>query len=403
MPGAALVGAALNTHASRAFGLWVGGVDVIADPVAPPDYWVPIDSVHVQEAGPGNVSSMDFVIECSGISPLVVGDGMDVRFWNLNATNQYPIFLGWIDHVDIENMPGDVATRYQVACTGIEAVLDWSLITSDMTIPAATTPESAVLACVGNATGNALGWLSALVNGNLTGSSDYIAGGVADGIAPSLNAAVVITAGTTLRAAILQVAGQVTIVNGATSPQIPINVSVGMYGYLLFFTYLSTAHFNAITLDDDPPLSASPPAENLKYGIDASQVRGVIVKGTGVTAFVGDGSGKPGAVALVSDTTITTTAAAQSAGTAYLTQYASQIRGSFEQQDWAPTVLSVQRPGGAVHIGDARVAPVNIDAMITGIDKTWNPSQRENWLVSFGGNPPSVTALTRQLTRGTLS
>jgi hypothetical protein len=57
----AVTAAALTDHSARAYGLYVNGLDLIKQPSVP-GYGVPIDSIHVREAGPGGVSSMSFTV-----------------------------------------------------------------------------------------------------------------------------------------------------------------------------------------------------------------------------------------------------------------------------------------------------------------------------------------------------
>jgi hypothetical protein len=127
----------------------------------------------------------------------------------------------------------------------------------------------------------------------------------------------------------------------------------------------------------------------------------VIVKGTGVTVFVSDGTGKEGPVANLVDTTITTAAAAAVAGRNYLAPYLTQARGSYVLSDRAPSTQSY--PGGFVTISDARLGLSTVDFAVGSVTRTFNPSQRENWTVTFGGQAPSAAGLMRQLTRNQLS
>src|SRR6185436_20938617 len=95
------------------------------------------------------------------------------------------------------------------------------------------------------------------------------------------------------------------------------------------------------------------------------------------------------------DSTITTLAAAVAAGTAYLAQYASTARGRFGVSD--TIILQSHVFHSYARIIDARVGLASQDFAISSYARTFNPSGRENIVISFGGDPPSVTALTRQL------
>jgi hypothetical protein len=397
MPGAAIVAAALNTAASRSKGLFVGSVDVIADPVAPVDYAVPIESVTIDHKGPCGVSSMTFTVECYGVPAAVsIADGMDVRFYDF--TNTRTLFAGFVDHVDIENLPGDRGTVYRVECVGYEAILDWSVLAADLTIPQGTAVDTAVQIVFASCTGTSLGRINATANPSGP-STDANPIGVS-GVLPFPFVPLTIPAGTTMREAIRQCAAQIAFADPTES----LVSTVDFNGGLRFFVTAAVdlggvSNWNFSAINNDSPSSSN--GEVTSYGIDAAQYRGVLVKGTGVTVFVPNGSGKEGAIAVLTDTTITTIAQATVAGNAYLASYATQARGSYQLTDKAPATSSI--PGGKVTITDQRLGLSATVFSVGSLRRTFNNSQRENWTVAFGGQPPSVAALARQLTRTTLS
>jgi hypothetical protein len=154
-----------------------------------------------------------------------------------------------------------------------------------------------------------------------------------------------------------------------------------------------TADYGSMTLLDD---ISGTPAESLQYGIEAANVRGVFVNGTGVSAFVTDGSGKVGPINYVSDATIDTQAKATNYATNVLAGYAVPIRGQLRRESWLPT-LDIH-PGSSLFLTDARLGIVNVGRIITNLSKTFEGGKLETWVVAFGGNPPSVSTLIRKLT-----
>jgi hypothetical protein len=132
------------------------------------------------------------------------------------------------------------------------------------------------------------------------------------------------------------------------------------------------------------------------------------VRGTGVSAIVSDGTGKAGPTAVLDDSTLTTVDAAQAAGQAYLAQYASSARASFSLTDTNILTANLAHAFAlGVDITDARVglsAASDDTFRVTNLARSnFSGDGDEDVTFSFGGNPPSVTALTRQLTRTTLS
>jgi len=411
----AILAAALNTAASRSKALWVGGVDVIYDPLGPTiNYAVPIDTVIVDHMGPGGVSSMEFTVELPNPTGSVsIGEGMDVRFYDF--TKGWYDFYGFVDHVDVENMDGSVGTRYRVRCTGIEAVLDWSVMPSDLVVPAGLNCDAAAQLVFANAVGTSLGRLHAGANGTTNVSSDAlpVASAPSFSTTATVGATFTISAGTTLREALRAVVGSFVYIPNGSAASETFLVTVDFLGGLRFFgegqtsgNWSSSAdQWDFPQIDNDPPYAAlSYVGEVTTYGIDAAQVRAVLVRGTGVTQMVVDGTGKEGPVAVLDDSSVTTTAQAIVVGTNYLTDYASDVRGSLELTDW-PVWASQSRPGGYFTLGitDARLGLSAVTLRGSEVVKTYNPSGRQNWTVSFGAATPSLAGLTRQLTRTTLS
>lgn len=397
MPTQAIIGAALNTAAVRTKGLWLAGTDVIAQPTTPPTYAVPMESVRIDHQGPGGVSSMDFDVECYTVPPNVpVSDGMEVRFYNF--TDSEYLFYGFVDHVDIVNLTGSRGTVYHVTCVGIEAVLDWSQLAADLTVPAGLDLAAAVQSVFANCTGTSLYRIRsfATTGGTSNDTTPIASGGI------TLQNAITISAGTTLREGIRSVVAQ-AFPTGSSSAWL---WTIDFQGNLRLAQASLISNWDFFAVNNDTAAGTGP-AESLSYGIDAAQYHAVLVKGTGVTAFVSDGTGKEGPIATLNDASITTVAQAQAAGLFYLNGYSQTARGSFERQDRAPQGIGggtpYGKPGGGVFVTDTRLGLSAVYFTVKSVQKTFNPSQRENWTLAFGGLPPSVASLARQLTRDTRS
>lgn len=392
----------LNSAAVRTKLLTVGGVDVIKQPGNTTNpYGVPLDSIEVEEAGPGGVSSMRFVINDPAIS-VIVQDGMDIRFHDI--TNDVPIFSGWVQSWRYLPAFGQQGRRIEVTAIGGEAVLDWAFVAS-LTIPAGTDFRAAVQSAVANAEG--IRDLRPFANPAITAGPStqampianlYLGGGDAQG---SISSAVVLN-GVSLREAIRQIGAVSTYQSWYYGgPAADIYATVDAYKGLRVWRKSSTINdpgdYTTLTIDDTP--SGSIRAEGLNHEVDAAGiVRAVYITGGNAlgTGLVTDGTGKPGPVASFSDSTILTADALAQAGQNFLAQYAVGSRGSFNLIDHTPTVTV--HAGGAVTITDARAGLAAQSFYIMSIRKTFN-AVRQTWSISYGGLPPSAMRLTRRLTR----
>lgn len=382
---------------ARTKGLYLGGTDVLLVPGTSGNRTgVPIESVSITEQGPGGVSSMSFTIE-DPTSIATVAEGMDVRFTDI--TNDEVDFLGWVQSFTLRPDFGNTGRSIDIVAMGVEAVLDWAVLNTDLVFPAASISTTAqfVQAIAGNATG--LGPLNA---GSKTGGS--IQALPVDSQTASNTYAFTIPAGTPVRDAIRQ-GWQAVSASVITTPPSTYNATVDFTYGLRFFVGAGGSnkpsdYVNMTVVDT----IAGTPGEDLQYAVDASgHVHAVFVRGTGAGIFatITDGTGLMGDVASINDTTLTTLAMVQDAGATYLAQFQTSARGSFHKIDWAPPI-SVHTSSLAI-ITDARAGLSATVFVIMQIDKTFNPSTRENWAVSFGGLPPSGARLIRRLTRGTLS
>ena len=195
MPGAAVVATQLATPLPHPYGLWVGNRDVINDPAGA--YAVPIDSISVIEAAPGDVSSMQFAIEDYRLR-VAISPGDEVRFWSFITGR--PIFLGYVQAYTLSPDFGEQGRRFDVAAVGIESILDWAILPAPLTFPLGTNLAVAIQSVVANATG--LGDLRAYVGSGPSSQAFPMGAGT-----PTLVGAVTLTVGMSVRQAIATLIG----------------------------------------------------------------------------------------------------------------------------------------------------------------------------------------------------
>lgn len=358
----------------------------------------PIGTVQITEAGPGSVSSATFTIEDTG-NVVSISDGMDVRIHDL--TNNRPLFLGWVQAFSVIPDFGQQGRRIEVTAVGVEAVLDWALTTSDLTFPALSigttyTVETVIQMIVANSTGAGplrSGAGSAFPSGEQ-------ANPVGNTWTYSNPASFSIPTGTTVREAIRTVFSQrAGEQNGAL---VTVDFTYGLRAWADSDLTDPSDYLDA-TVNNIP--GGTDVSESLAYSIVALDIpRAVVVRGASLVVVVTGASGKMGPVAGITDTNLTTTTAAQAAGRAYLAAFRSGLRGQYQRTDWSPPGVGPWvYAGSLVVITDARAGLSSSTFRIMQIDKTFNPSGRENWSISFGGAAPSGAALMRRLTRATLS
>lgn len=405
MPLAATIVTQLTSGAVRAKALYLGGVDVLFDPGGGGNrVGVPIETVHVLEAAADGVSSMDFSIDDPALA-VSISNGMEVLFWDI--TNDRPIFRGFVQ--SYVAMPAFGTGRaIDVICVGVEILMDWATLATDMTFDA-TTLNNKIAAVVQSLAANmtGLGPIRAIANASIT--PNQAAPMMADSAAGAVvTTPMTFTAGTSLRECIRQY-GVAKTLAGSNLAGNGFSATIDFYmGLRLYFKADVSAWLNTYDPTDylvltvtDTAASATV-AEDLRYALDASSVvRGVWVVYTGGRVFVSDGTGILGPISLMTDTTITSAANATAAGVAYLASFATGVRGSFGLSDRARTVDVWA--GSAVSLTDDQLGLAPYWGRIHQLDKTFNSSGRENWTVAFGGPRPSVASAIRRLTRDTLS
>jgi hypothetical protein len=410
----ALIATVSGAHPTYRASLTVGGLNVLLPPVTGGNQpGVPLDSISVDEQGPGGVSGMSFRYEqpvTSGPPPFSPGD--DVQFWDV--TNNVPYFGGFV--AEFSNRPdfGNQGRSIEVNCVGYESVLDWAVLTADVTYfgrPDVGGPPFAVIFidAVQSVAANALGTGPLRTFGG-PGSANFEstqAGPVswcfypdfATGGAIFLQYPVTINAGTTLREAIRMLAA-----------------ASGQGGFIstpdrMIATVATVDFYYGLRITIDAPNKAWAPeyltltetsAENLSHDTDGAQaVRGVFVHGLNAagTGVMTDGTGRIGRIAYINDQTADTAIKLGQTAGAYLAQFRVDERGTLEIQDAAPT--AGVRPGSLLALTDAATGATGTYRVMA-IRKTFTGA-RENWTVTYGGLPPSAANLMRRLTRDTLS
>lgn len=397
----AVLAAALTDHTAHPYGLFVGGVDVIRQPGTGGSlYGTPIEFVAVAERGPGAVSSMEFVIEDPS-QAVTLAKGQEVQFWDL--ANTAFLFRGYVDHWT--SRPLVTGRVYNVSATGVEAWLDWLLLTTAFTVNTSF-----------NVSGN-IETLTQSIPSPLVCVRETIGGygsrgaGIATGLGPGATntsiASGTIAGGTTLREtirAILALGNQTTSGNGS------LNVSTTVDFYLTLRVWANDdANYVNLTQPDDyttltvnDVIGGAIVAEGLQYSVEPDDICHEVYIAGGNAAgsgLFGDGTGIRGRMGYVADAAILTAADATIRAFNFLATESASVRGTFSVTDFTP--VTTVHAGSVLNITDSPTAATG-QYRIFGIDKTFNPSGRQNWTVSFGGLPPSGATLIRQLTRGTL-
>ncbi len=418
MLGAVLAAGPAAGLPARTKGLYVDGLDVLLAPALFPGagnrMGVPIESVKVQELGPGGVSSMTFVVEDPTASAFAAVEGSEVRLEDL--ANGYTIFRGWIQSWDVEPSHGEQGRTWTITCIGPEALLDWGAVTTTSLSWAIDDMRNTFDYIVARILAASTGYgplRAAAVDDDTTqvSSAAFPVMNLANGITAGYSSALTIQIGTTIREAIRQAFAALNAMRQgsrsvfAYSGPIDLVVTVDMQLNLRVWypkdpslgTVQAPSDYSALVATNTPGSSTN--TEGLKYSVDASSIpRGVIVTGTGVTVVTMDGSGRPGPVQIITDPTITTVVAATSAGRAYLAGRRAGIRGSYRWTDRAPTIGA--HTGSKLTLTDNRVIGlVPLDTPVFGIDRTFTGA-REDWTITFGGLPRSAARILRRWTRG---
>lgn len=393
----AIVGAALTTPTAKQRLLTISGVDVLKEPGSQ-RYGVDPETVIVREAHAGGVSELSFDLDDPN-KIIVPTDGLDVVFWDLQYN--FPIFVGWTDVMPGEPAFGQQGRVWHVTCTGIEALLDWYLLPGNLTIPAGSVFGTGVQSIV-QATGLPVKGFWDVLTGLST--TDH---GIYQVDSMPLPAGVALTAGTTAREAIRQLSAGWPA-PGPGGSQIPNYVStVDFWGNLrVWWPPQGWDDRSGVLRANETGTGTGTPVvgANMQHGVNSAAVRSVVVQGSGVTATVGDGTGKRGPAAFLTSS-VTTVAAAQLAAAAYLSSNTATVSGSFDLLDTAqPKTTGIGIGIGTIVLPEnAALGISGVTYVLQSLGKRFRNDGREDWHIDYGGPAPTMTSLVRRLTRSTIS
>lgn len=407
MPNTAVLAAALTDHSTHPWGLFIDGLDVIRQPGSTGNaYGTPVQDVHVKELGPWGVSSLDVDVD-DPLASLSFSDNAAVEFWDLSGSRL--IFRGRLDSIGVS--PGfGIGRTWNLSAIGLESLLDEAIVPPATVVSGTKLPTA--IATLANLYAP---WIKApfLDAGTLpytgAGSFDYPIGTLhAAGVgADTLVNGTWTWTGGTLREAITSLAAQSVLLlagTGIIQYGVPILVTLDFFYGLRVWQDLPTVQpddYTTLTVTDT--YAGTTTAEGLDYQREPGDViRGAYVVGAASALFgpYSDGSGKRGKTILITDTNVTTEDQALTRAAGVLALQAPAVKGSFGLSDWTPA--ATLHAGSILSITDSNTSATGTYRVFA-IDRTFNPSGRENWTVSFGGLPPSVAALTRRLTRSTLT
>jgi hypothetical protein len=403
--------------AGRTHSLWINSLDVIRQPGQQGGYGAAIDSIHVHEAGPGAVSHLSAQVDDPG-AVLSFPEKAPVLWWD--QVNDRPLFAGWLTS-PTRTVFGGVGRTFAIEAIGVEAALDWLKLGAAVTFAAGgycheavqatyaqciPVPGVALRAFSGSAALGTSGGTQAKPIGLFSLAVDFARLGVA----------VTLAQGTSLREAIRQLYA-VSDLN-QTAPGVPNSPLFTSLAYATVDFYMGLRvwpSFGVAGAPSGPMLT--PPADFTTLTVPAagvfpadgehaedftSTVHQVLVLGGNAagTGVVTDGSGIPGEVPTINDSTLLTAAARDAAGQAYLADHSPTERGSFRLEAW-PGSANV-RPGSLLAYTDTQLG-ISGTRTVLALDRDINPSGTHELTVEYGGPRPSGAALLRSLTRDVLS
>ena len=391
---APILGAVCLANGTRGRTLTINGLEVLKKPGGS-GHGVSFDSIRVDEAAPGSVSSMQFVVD-DPLKAVTVTVGEMVRFWD--HIRNVPIFTGFVDAVTLAPAFGTGRT-ITVSCVGLDAVLDWlrvPALTFDLTLSASSVQYQIVQALYGAAYGSSGVSLNAGFNtaGPRGGSQAFPVG---DGSVCSGSTTWASTAGSSLRSAIAEFCrvtsnAYSSLFNGL-SP-LSYRLTVDPWGGLRFWAFYGEvgppervpSDYATLTVTDTA--ASALVSASLSHVIDGgSVIRSVWVTGGSAagTGSVSDGSGIPGRSSSITDASITTDEAKSAAASAIFSSSVTLPRGSFQLESYTPTSV---HPGSPLVLTDAQTG-VSGTYAVTGIGRTFEAGTKETWTVAYGKAEPS--------------
>lgn len=403
MPLAAPIALLLTDHTTRRASLTIGGMDVLLPSgTTGNQVGVPLSSITVDVASPGDVSSIGFKYEDPTGTGILPSDGDELQFWDRAA--DIPLFAGWVDDWDIEPAFGGVGRVITISGVGFEIILDWAILPVAVTIVAGTTLTAAIQSIAAQAEGTQ--GLRTFSSGQPLASQAGPVSRMGFVSSSPLAYDVAIAAGTSLREALRLVAqsAQAGLVDPYSTAYFTVDFYRGLRAMSATEVAQMSSDWTGLTVTDT--YAGANVAAGLDHETDASQVvRGVFVAGANAagTGLLMDGTGKPGRIAYISDSSIDTATKLLNAQTAYLGAFRTLKRGTFYLEDWAPgqTPAATITTGSVLTLTDAATGASG-DFRIMAIRKTFSGS-RETWRISYGGRRPTASNLIRRFTRSTRS
>lgn len=401
MPAAAVVGAALTDGSAKAKSLWIAGLDVLRQPGGPTGslYGVKESTIELVERFPGMVSSLSFQIT-DPMARVAVAKGDTILYFD--HASGLPLFRGWVDTWSPAPLSGGQGRAIDVEAIGVEAVLDWAILANDVTIAAGGALREAIQALVAQSVGTGPLRAFGLDGGTNSSIAQPIGENTSAAFAGGLSTALTLTAGTSLREALRQVA------------RLYFTASAGLrFAFTVDYFYgLRAEAFSPISpqvvWNDRASFSVSTGAgsrpSGLRYRTDGQVYRAVYVKGANAagSGLVSRGDGAIGPIAFLSDNASDTAERLNDIGRTYLAQSADEVRGEVKAAELDPsTVNSLAawfRPGCQLTLTDASVGASGAAYQATELRKRFYANGREDWTIAFGGIPPSAAQLIRRLT-----
>lgn len=394
----AILGAALTTPASRAWGIWIDGNDYASTPGTNGHrIGVPVDSVELDLEGPGGVSAARFSIDDPD-RILTLSEGQRVQF--VDFTRNVIRFAGWIQSWSVR--PLGISRVHDVQAQGYEAVLDWAFIPGTVVVPALTNTNAACMQMISAAVFPPGAQVRAYTpvgdpdNGDATTpiGSLFVFG--------YKTTQDVTVSDTSLRDALKAVTQVSGIPNGGdpeayTITNLPITVDF-QGGIRLYWDRPNdwatlTAHsgFGSTTVPADPQY-----LRDAGGAFHAVYVVGGNAAGTGL---VSDGSGITGPIGRLNDSSITTAAGKRAAALAFMAARSGLGRAPLELESFNPSAGHV--PGTKLSLRDAQLGIEPATTFVLGAATiTFEAGgTRENWKITAGGLRPSAATYIRRLTR----
>lgn len=388
----------IQTIAAHPWGLFVAGADVIRSS--------PVENVRVSNRGPDSPGSMSWTTEDTA-GTYTFSEGDEVRLHNFTADK--PVFLGFVETVTYRPWPAGVGRWIDVTAVDVDILLDWLVLPADapnfsISNDMALVIQSLVALCQG--VGFPLRAMASTVANTPSTQALPIQTMAGTITYPT------ITRGTSLRAALgvlRTYSNFVWPVGTSFIDFIDPQFMVDEYGGLRAWgkssatdLVLIPTDWATVTIVDTT--AGAVQASGLSHTIDGTNIiRSLVLIGSDFVRTYNDGSGRPGKMAVVTDTTLSTLTsiyAVNAYAKHYLDQFGARYRGTIPIEDWTPTTGA--HVGGLVDLTDANAGATGIYT-IGQIDRTFHGSGREDWTLTYGGPAASGANLLRRLTRSVLN